>query len=300
MRLAGAVDIGGTKVLVGIADETGKILASRSFPTVTGEDGALQSTRAIVETLKDQCASLGLALEALSGIGIVCAGPVNPISGVVDNPYTLPGWSGYPITANLLQMTGLRAKLENDANGVLLGEIKLNGLNHERVLMLTFGTGIGVAFCHRGDLYRAGGVYHPEMGHVIVDSEGPACYCNHVGCFESLWSGAAINRRAVDLGYRDFDELYQDWTSGNPALTEFMRRAERQFASGVWNLMSIMKPDTLILGGGLMTRYFDFAADIIRRDLEGLDDFVEKYRILKAGEQGESALVGGAALIFDT
>ncbi|HOS73945.1 MAG TPA: ROK family protein, partial [Verrucomicrobiota bacterium] len=81
--------------------------------------------------------------------------------------------------------------------------------NHERVLMLTFGTGIGVAFCHRGDLYRAGGVYHPEMGHVIVDSEGPACYCNHVGCFESLWSGAAINRRAVDLGYRDFDELYQ-------------------------------------------------------------------------------------------
>ena len=60
-----------------------------------------------------------------------------------------------------------------------------------------------------------------------------------------------------------------------------------------------MKPDTLILGGGLMSRYFDFAAEIIRRDLAGLADFVEEYRILKAGEQGESALVGGAALIFD-
>jgi glucokinase len=299
MRTAGAVDIGGTKILAGIADESGKILVSRSFPTITGEGGALGSTVAIADTLRQQCASIGLAFDALAGIGIVCAGPVSPVSGVVDNPYTLPGWGGFPIAANLKRMTGLRVKLENDANGVLLGEIKLLGLKDERVLMLTFGTGIGVAICHHGELYRANGIYHPEMGHMIVDSEGPACYCNHTGCFESLWSGAAINRRAMEMGYADFDQLYQGWKSGDTALAAFMRRAERQFANGVWNLVSIVKPDTLILGGGLMSRYFDFAAEIIRRDLAGLTDFVEEYRILKAGEQGESALVGGAALIFD-
>lgn len=299
MRKAGAVDIGGTKILVGIADESGRILASQSFPTITGDGGALSSTVAIADTLKQQCASLGLSFDALAGIGIVCAGPVSPVRGVVDNPYTLPGWGGFPISANLNQLTGLGVKLENDANGVLLGEIKLLGLKGERVLMLTFGTGIGVAICHHGELYRAGGIYHPEMGHMIVDSEGPECYCNHTGCFESLWSGAAINRRAGEMGYADFDQLYQEWKAGNPALEAFMRRAERQFASGVWNLMSIVKPDTLILGGGLMAKYFDFAAEIIRRDLAGLDDFVEEYRILKAGEMGESALVGGAALILD-
>ena len=300
MRIAGAVDIGGTKILAGIADETGKILAGRSFPTVTGDGGALKSTTTIADTLRQQCASLGLAFDALEGVGIICAGPVNPVSGVVDNPYTLPGWGGYPITDSLQRMTGLRVRLENDANGVLLGEVKLNGLEEQRVLMLTFGTGIGVAICNHGELFRAGGIYHPEMGHMIVDSEGPECYCKHKGCFESLWSGAAINRRAREIGYADFDRLYLDWRSGNPQLTAFMRRAERQFAGGVWNLMSIMKPDTLILGGGLMAMYFDFAADIICRDLAGLNDFVEGYRILKAGEHGEPALVGGAALIFDS
>lgn len=299
MRMAGAVDIGGTKIMTGIADEAGNILASQSFSTITGADGALRSTRIIADTLGRQCASLGLTLEALSGVGVVCAGPVNPVSGVVDNPYTLPGWGGFPIAANLRRMTGLGVKLENDANGVLLGEIKLLGLKEERVLMLTFGTGIGVAICQCGQLYRAGGTYHPEMGHTIVDCEGPKCYCNHAGCFESLWSGAAINRRAAALGYPDFDHLYRAWKAGNLALAAFMRRAERQLAGGVWNLMSIVKPDTLILGGGLMAEYFDFAAEIIRRDLEGLTDFVEQYQILKAGEQGESALVGAAALIFD-
>jgi predicted NBD/HSP70 family sugar kinase len=137
------------------------------------------------------------------------------------------------------------------------------------------------------------------MGHTIVDGDGPECYCGHAGCFESLWSGAAINRRAREAGYADFDQLYLDYRSGNPKVAAFMKRARRQFANGIWNLMSLVKPDTLILGGGLMVRYFDFAVEIIDGDLKGHGDFVEQYRILKADGRGAPALVGGAALIFD-
>ncbi len=74
MRMAGAVDIGGTKIMTGIADEAGNILASQSFSTITGADGALRSTRIIADTLGRQCASLGLTLEALSGVGVRGAG----------------------------------------------------------------------------------------------------------------------------------------------------------------------------------------------------------------------------------
>ena len=129
-------------------------------------------------------------------------------------------------------------KLENDANGVLLGEIKLLRLKDERVLMLTFGTGIGVAICHHGELYRAGGIYHAEMGHMIVDSEGPGCYCNHIGCFESLWSGAAINpARHGDGVTPTLTNCTRGGNRATPRRRRSLRRAERQFANGVWNLI---------------------------------------------------------------
>ncbi len=80
--------------------------------------------------------------------------------------------------------------------------------------------------------------------------------------------GRGDQPRAAALGYPDFDHLYRA-ESRKPGAGGVRRRAERQLAGGVWNLMSIVKPDTLILGGGLMAEYFDFAAEIIRRDLRG-------------------------------
>ncbi|MDO4547709.1 MAG: ROK family protein [Clostridia bacterium] len=296
--LVGAVDVGGTKILLGICDADGRVLSRECFPTRPGAKSAEDSVVDIANALKRQAESIGADVRDLSGVGIVCAGPVDPVKGIVENPYTL-GWNGYPITDRLRELTGLPVRLENDANGVLLGEVALRSIQSRRVLMMTFGTGIGVAIFMDGKLYRSGGRFHPEMGHMIVASQGPECYCRHRGCFESLWSGASINRRAQEIGYADFDELHAAWQNGCEKACAFMQIAKREFVAGVWNLMSIVKPNTLILGGGLMMCYFDMAKKWIEEDTRDLSDFLEPFEIVKAGEQGLSALTGAARLILD-
>lgn len=297
-RFVCAVDIGGTKILTGIVDSHGKVHVERSFPTMTGEGGAKKSVQLIAESLRSLSEDLSIPFQELGGIGLACTGPVDTVKGTVENPYTLPGWEGFPLTDTLRQLTGLKAVLENDVNGALLGEVMLRDLERSRVLMIAFGTGIGVAACNRGALYEAGR-FHPEMGHVIVDRDGPECYCRHRGCFESLWSGAALNSRSVQAGFKDFDQLFIAGGQGDRKAAAFVDQARHQLQNGVWNLMSIFKAEVIILGGGLMKRYFEFARDVIQADLRSLLDFTGEFEIVPAGVLGDPALVGAARLVFD-
>ena len=294
--LVGAVDIGGTKVSVGLADTGGNVIIEQEFPTVKGMDGADQSLKRTVHILEEQCRTLHIKVEDLLGIGVVCAGPVNVKKGTIENPYTLPGWEGYPIVDNLKKSIRLPVVLENDANGALLGEILLKKLEKEKVLMITFGTGIGVACWERGNVY-AEGDYHPEMGHIVIASYGENCYCRHKGCFESLCSGAALNERALRLGFRDFDHAYRGYQENNSDADNFIRMVRTEMKAGIWNLNLIFKPDDIILGGGLMKDYFTFVSEAALEDTIDNYDFVKKVRILQSCTDKNPALAGAAMLI---
>src|SRR5262245_17096414 len=109
------VDIGGTKIAVGLVDAEGSILAERSFPT----EAAAGFDRAVVRIVVavDEClAEASLYREELSGLGIGCAGPVNPKLGTIDNPYTLPTWDGVDIVTPLAREFQRPVLLENDAD----------------------------------------------------------------------------------------------------------------------------------------------------------------------------------------
>lgn len=291
-RLMGAVDIGGTKIAVGIVDETGKVLTQKRFKTNLGTNGAVKSMEMLLSILKNQCKEQGTRLELLRGIGIVCAGPVDTMKGIVNNPYTLPGWERFPIVQYLYESTNLEVHLENDANGALMGEVLLQGLQNNRALMITFGTGIGVALWEAGKLYCAGDGYHPEMGHVIVASEDRGCYCHHAGCFESMCSGSALNARAAEKGFIDFDGLFQAYREQDQASIRLIQSVRRELKNGVWNLALLFKPDTIILGGGLMEKYFAFAAEAIQEDLGNRPEFLHEFTVIQTGKKYNSALAG--------
>jgi glucokinase len=298
-QVAGAIDIGGTHIRVSLVSDRGEVLTAATLPTLTGAGSAQVCVRRMHGQLVRQCAQRGLGLADLRGVGIVCAGPIDCRRGEIHNPYTLPGWEAYNIVASLRACTGLLVTLEHDVNGALLGEVFLNSWQGKRVLMISFGTGIGVAVYDRDRSFRAGTTYHPEMGHVVVDAcLTNACYCRHGGCFESLWSGSALQARAQALGYASFDDLFARWQAGETAAQGEMERLQRYFRAGVWNLMTIFKPDILVLGGGLMQRYYDFCAGLIRRDLDGLEDFVESYQIFPMALEDGSAVVGASRLVF--
>ncbi|MCI2050015.1 MAG: ROK family protein [Lachnospiraceae bacterium] len=296
--LTGAVDIGGTKIQAGIVDNTGSIIISQSFPTAANTQSAAQAMDKIAEMLKVQCATRNIRMASLRGIGISCSGPVDYEQGIIENPYTLPGWDGFPAAAYLLEKTGLQVRMDNDANGALLGEILLRDLYDERVLMITIGTGIGVAFWYEKHLYRCGR-YHPEMGHIIVASRDRKCYCGHAGCFESCCSGKAMNERAEESGFHDFDDLYRQAQKGDVRGQETVRSIMQDMSNGIWSLNIIFKPNIIIFAGGFSVKYFSFIKDIVLKDSLGKSDFLNDFTILPAGENRNPALAGANMMFCD-
>lgn len=295
-HVTGAVDIGGTKIMVGIADSKGHIACSESFPTQLGKGGAEGSLGKIVHLLNKQRKMKYGETRQLSGIGVVCAGPVDTKRGIVQNPYTLPGWEEFPLSKRLSEETGVPVLMENDANGALLGEVTLRGLENYRVLMVTVGTGIGVAGMNSGKLYQTGEGYHPEMGHIVVSAEGEECYCGQRGCFESLCSGTAVNKRAFRMGYEDFDKLFTAGRNNDEKALAGLHQIAEDFSSGLWNLCVIFKPEVVILGGGLMEQYFSFFSENFLAFIKGREDFVGTPKMMQAGTQVSAALVGAAQL----
>lgn len=295
--LTGAVDIGGTKIQVGIVDDRGTLLAEDCVPTGCGSQSAEEAMQKVLMILFEQCKKIGIQPEELQGIGVACSGPVNLENGSVENPYTLPGWMGFPIVEYLSVHSGLPVRLENDANGALLGEVFQRNLQDRKVLMITLGTGIGVAFWGGKSLYRSGR-YHPEMGHVIVSSSGNDCYCGHKGCFESCCSGKAVNRRARAAGYKDFDDLYNRTQYGGEEAAKLLEEIMRDVKNGIWTLNLIFKPDTIILAGGFSRKYFSLLKDAIMEDSAGKEDFLNEFRILSACGDKNSALAGANMLFL--
>jgi glucokinase len=188
------VDIGGTKVAVGMVDRDGKILAQGREPMIangTAEAAFEAVTRAIDAMMAT--ASNG----KVESIGICAPGPLDPKTGVVLNPPNLPCWRNYPLAERLSQKYRVPVKVDNDANAAALAETKWGAARGFRyVFYSTIGTGIGTGIVFDGAIYHGKTGSAGEGGHVSIDYRGPLCSCGKRGCIEILASGRAIGARA--------------------------------------------------------------------------------------------------------
>ncbi len=167
--MIGAVDIGGTKIAVGVVDADGQVLAKAECPTDVplGFDAAMQRVSELLIGCRDQ---VGAKLE---GIGIGCTGPVDPLTGLLGEIPTLPGWAGNPVI-KLSDRFQLSVAIENDADAAALGEAAWgSGKGKARLICVTIGTGIGVSGVLDGKVYRGVAHSHPEIGHNIIEASGP-------------------------------------------------------------------------------------------------------------------------------
>ena len=290
------IDIGGTKIALGLVDEEGEILAQGRIPTL-----AEAGPQSALDRMEEELRRLGgdlLKAQSLRGIGIGCAGPVDSRRGVVMNPYTLPGWEDFPLAEEISRRFGVPARLENDVNTVLLGEVALGGWQGKDVLLMMVGTGVGVAFSRKGGtLHRTRSVYHPEMGHLIIEPEGPECYCGRRGCLESLASGSALHRIAAEEGWGDFRKLIQAAASGSHDASALLDQAARRLAVGLWNLQIVFQPEVIVLGGGIMDDYFPLFKDRILALLPEQEDFNGRFSLNPSHGGDYPALLGAAQLV---
>jgi glucokinase len=252
-----AVDIGGTKIAVGMVDDDGRLLKRLQTPT-DAKLGYAKALDRIADLLRQVAQGTG---AEITGIGIGSTGPVDPFTGEIGDVNFLPGWQGSPIVADLSRLFHVKVAMENDADAAALGEAGWGaGKNKARLIYVTVGTGIGGGIILDGKLYRGVEHSHPEIGHHLIDASGPACLCGFHGCWESLASGPAMADwmkaeapseypHRADLSAKRICELAY---SGDALAGRAVEREAYYLGLGLANLVVLFTPDAIVLGGSVM------------------------------------------------
>ncbi len=299
MSHAIGIDIGGTKTLVGVIGDGGRIVSQTRLPTMP-EEGFDAAMGRFSLAIRDLLGRAGLAKEDVAGIGIGCPGPLNPITGEINNDYTLPTWGGCNIVKAVGAEGGIPVRLENDADAALLGEAYAGaGRGVGNLVMLTFGTGVGGAVLSNGEIYRGAAGEHPEIGHVPIDPGGPACYCGLTGCLESLASGSAITEAGKRAGYSDSQAVFAGVRRGESRALRIMARAVGACVKGLWTVIHTFLPERVILGGGIMQEHYGLfespLLDVIKRAKLGPSTGMQ---LCKAALENDAGLVGAGCMMM--
>lgn len=301
--MIGAIDIGGTKIAVGMVDDSGEVLSKLESPT-DAHLGYSNGLERMVGMLRKTASDAGVEL---SGIGIGSTGMVYPFSGAFGDVDFLPGWQGNNPVKDLAQAFNVMVALENDADASALGEAGWGaGKGKSRLIYVTVGTGIGGGIILDGQLYRGADMAHPEISHHVIDPAGPLCTCGFRGCWESLATGpamvmwlktiaAADPRYPADLTAKQICELAQ---LGDELGRRAVEREAYYLGLGLANLINLFVPDVIVLGGSVM-KSADLFLDGIRKTIRQGCRFVpfEKTEIALAS-LGEDANLIGAARVW--
>jgi glucokinase len=296
MGLIGAVDIGGTKIAVGVVDEHGQVLAHTQCPTAA-ERGPQDALARIIARLGETVSQTG---GTLAGIGIGSTGPVDPFSGTIGNVPFLPGWKDFELVRELSEAFGVLTAMENDADAAALAEAAWGaGQGANNFIFVTVSTGIGVGLIINGRLYRGVSGAHPEIGHHVIDPSGPACDCGAHGCWESLASGPSMAAwyNAATGQSSDAQTISQLAERGDPQALEAIAREGHYLGLGLANLITIFTPDAIALGGGLMQGrhlFWETIQDRIRTTC-GLVPY-DQVRLVPAALGANAGLIGAACV----
>jgi glucokinase len=301
--VVGAVDIGGTKIAVGVVDDSGKVLSRMECLTdahLGYAAGLERIIRMLQETARD-------AKVDISSIGIGSTGMVYPISGLFGDVDFLPGWKGFNLVEDLSRVFNVKAALENDADASALGEASWGaGKGKSRLIYVTVGTGIGGGILLDGQIYRGADMSHPEIGHHIIETSGPLCSCGFHGCWESLATGPALaawfkERTANHQGYpanvtaKQICELARQ---GDKFALQAVEHEAYYLGLGLANLINLFVPEMIVLGGSVM-KSADLLLDRIRKVIRQGCRFVPFERTeLALASLGENADLIGAARVW--
>jgi glucokinase len=310
------VDIGGTKVAAGLVDPGGKVLFHTRNPMVCsdGTARALAAVTQAIETVSAQATSFAGDRNLIRGIGICSPGPLDPNTGVVINPPNLPCWRNFPLAAEIAKIYRVRVKVDNDANAAGLAETLWGaGQGYRNVFYATIGTGIGTAILFDGRIYHGRTGAAAEGGHMSIDYKGPRCACGKPGCIEALASGPAIARRAreklesgrssslMDLAGGNRELVTSEMVgnanaTGDPVANEVLRETVELLSFWLGNIVDLLEPDVMIVGGGVASMLKPFLPEIKDRLRECCVNQSCQEIPLVSARYGENA--GIAALCF--
>jgi len=282
-RSAGAVvglDFGHDSLRVAVADLSYSILAE-SFAELevdTAAEDALDTAATLVSELVEEA---GVERGRVLAAGMGLPGPIDRESGLVHSQPILPGWVGLDPAAEMEERLGLPVHLDNDANVGALGESTFGvGRGTHVMAYLRLSAGIGAGLVINGRPFRGARGIAGEIGHVLVDPQGPICRCGNRGCLETFVAGPALcellRRSHGPLTVRQLLQLAQE---GDAGCQRVIADAGRVVGRAVADLCNYLNPDLVVVGGDLSA-----AGDLL---IEPMREAVRRFAIPAAAEDVE-------------
>jgi glucokinase len=290
------VDVGGTKILAGVVDRAGRIVRSHEAPTPLASQAALLEAleAAVVALVEPDVAAVGFGIPSTidQRTGVAVSSVNIPLADI-----DLPGW--------MRERLGLPVGVDNDANAAALAEWAHGaGRGTRYMAMLTLGTGVGGGLILDGRPYRGAIGAGAELGHMVLDLDGPPCQgaCTGHGHLESLASGHAATLAAREAFGPSVDSrgLVRLAGEGDARAIEVLAEIGRRLGAGIVTLVNVFNPELVVIGGGFSAAG-DFvlgpAREVVAR--EALEPGRSFVGIVRAELGPEAGLVGAGLVAFE-
>lgn len=306
-----AADLGGTHLRVALIDQRGQIQVQLKHETPKND-----CPTDLVEALAAAAAELSAKTEhqPIVSASIMVPGTVDKTNHFVVRAPNLPSLANFGLKQALEEKLGLPVLLENDANAAAVGEMWLGAARgYRNVVCITLGTGVGSGIILDGKLWRGTDGSAAEVGHTTVEPfGGPRCKCGNIGCLEMFASATAIVRMAREgipqsPGTMLCDShltargVYEAGCAGDELALAVFKKAGQYLGVALANLITLLGPEVIVIGGGVANGWTLFAADMLEQVENRVFPSRGKDVKIVPAECGDNAgLIGAARLAFES
>lgn len=313
--LVAAIDMGATHLSVAVGDFSARIIqeTEQSFRIDNGPEKCLDEVSQALQGIVEKC---GITVKDLAAVGVSVPGPVVTDAGMVMAPPIMPGWDRFPIRDTLEKLWKVSVTINNDADLGALGEWAYGAGRGERNLaFIKVGSGIGAGLIIDQQIYVGSTGSAGEIGHLTIDKNGPLCTCGNYGCLEAFASGSAIEIQAqklVESGKRTLltksdrhtisvSDVADAARRGDLASQEIIKRSGTFIGIAIANLINMINPSTVIIGGGV-AQVGDLLTGPIRQEVRerSLRASEHAVRITTAMLGRRSSLIGALVQAINT
>ncbi|MDD6085150.1 MAG: ROK family protein [Oscillospiraceae bacterium] len=261
------IDLGGTNIVAGVVNENYEIISKASTKTnlprpekEIADDMAKMAVKATTDA--------GLTMDDIEWIGIGTPGIANSETGIIEYSNNL-GFNNTPMVKYISEATGKQAFVENDANAAAYGEYVAGAAKGAKnAVCITLGTGVGGGIIVDGKIYSGSNFGGAEIGHTVIEVDGPQCTCGRKGCFEVFSSATGLIRMTKEAMDADKTSVmhkitldrkgkvsartsFEAMRMGDPAAKAVVDKYIKYLAAGITNTINIFQPDVLCIGGGV-------------------------------------------------
>jgi glucokinase len=295
--IAIGVDLGGHNLRGALVDSGGRVLTAAEMPTAEG-----RAVADVVRQIADMCRRLSADPSAsgsrLVGAGIGVPGFTDHEKGFLYFSPNFPSWKDLQLGDILRKEIPLPVVTENDANCATLGEWWVGAARGSRVAVcLTLGTGVGGGVVVDGRLLRGTHGAAGELGHAVVEPEGPVCGCGGQGCLETFVGGTHLKKKTG----KSVQELHEAALAGDASARETFREVGRYLGIALSSFGQVFDPDVFVLGGRISRAFPLFEAGMKSEMARRLRNHPSRWAVVEPATCGDQAgLLGAAFLALET